>query len=211
MNQTSFSSLVVPVLPAIGLPTCLHHGRGAALHHAFHHRGDLVGGHRIDHLLAPVDQARLGLVLPLVGVAAAAFALVVLVDGAAVAILDAVDEGRDDALAAVVEHRIGGDHAQHRGLAGAERKRQIGRQSCRRRRSAWRIRRSAACRRPAPAAPSSCCATARCRSAASRGRSTCRPNSFPAATAACPGPGRSRSAHPSPRSRACSRCRARSA
>ena len=33
-----------------------HDGGGAALHDAFHDRGDLVGGHRIDHLLAPVDQ-----------------------------------------------------------------------------------------------------------------------------------------------------------
>ena len=32
------------------------------------------------------------------------------------------------APAAVVEHGVGGDHAQQRGLAGAERKRQIGRQ-----------------------------------------------------------------------------------
>ena len=46
----------------------------------------------------------------------------------AVAVLDAVDQGRLDLLAAVGEHRIGGDHAQHRGLAGAERKRQIRRQ-----------------------------------------------------------------------------------
>ena len=43
------------------------HGRGAALHDAFHHRGDLVGGHRIEHLLAAVDQRRLGLVRPAVG------------------------------------------------------------------------------------------------------------------------------------------------
>ena len=62
MNQTSFSSLVVPVLPAIGLPTSRTAVAGAALHDALHHRGDLVGGHRVDHLLAAVDQRRLGLV-----------------------------------------------------------------------------------------------------------------------------------------------------
>jgi hypothetical protein len=27
--------------------------------HAFHHRGDLVGGHRVEHLLAGVDNLRL--------------------------------------------------------------------------------------------------------------------------------------------------------
>ena len=77
MNQTSFSSLVVPVLPAIGLPTSRTTVAGAALHDAFHHRRDLVGGHRVEHALALVDQRRLGLILPLVGIAAAAFALVV--------------------------------------------------------------------------------------------------------------------------------------
>ena len=140
-----------------------HHGRGAALHDAFHHRGDLVGGHRIDHLLAPVDQRRLGLVLPLVGRAAAAFALVVLVDGAAVAVLDAVDQRRHDALAAVVEHRIGGRPCAARSSRRRRARTTDRAAGCRRRRSAWRIRRSAACRRPARAAPSWCCATARCR------------------------------------------------
>ena len=79
-NHASFSSLVVPVLPAIGLPISRVKPAPAraALDHALHHRGDLVGGHRIEHLLAPVDQRRLVLVRPLVGVAAAAFALVVL-------------------------------------------------------------------------------------------------------------------------------------
>jgi hypothetical protein len=103
-------------------------GGGAALHDAFHHRGDLIGGHRVEHLLAPVDQGRFRLVAPLVGVAAAAFALVVAIDGVAVAVLDAVDQRRLHPLAAVVEHRIGGDHAQQGGLAGAERKGEIRRQ-----------------------------------------------------------------------------------
>ena len=128
-NQASFSSLVVPVLPAIGLPTSLTHGRGAGLHHAFHHRGDLVGRHRIQHLLAAIDQLRLGLVLPAAGrVAAAAFARVVLEDGVAVAILDAIDQGRLHAAAAIGEHRIGRDHPHHRGFAGAERIGQVVRQ-----------------------------------------------------------------------------------
>ena len=33
-------------------PEALGAGTGAALHHAFHHRGDLVGGHGVEHLLA---------------------------------------------------------------------------------------------------------------------------------------------------------------
>ncbi len=107
----------------------LAHGRaGAALDHAFHHRGDLVGGHRVEHLLAPVDQRRLRLVAPLVGVAAAAFALVVTEDGVTVAVLDAVDQRRLDLPAAVVEHGISTDHAKQRRFACAERKREVGRQ-----------------------------------------------------------------------------------
>ena len=200
MNQTSFSSLVVPVLPAIGLPTSRTHRRGAALDHAFHHRGDLIGGHRIEHLLAPVDQRRLGLVAPLVGVAAAAFALVVLVDGVAVAVLDAVDQRRLDALAAIGEHRIG-----RRPCAAPSSRRRRARRTDRaagrhRRRSAWHIRRSAACRRPAPAAPSSTlrdmldAEAQRLRAVIFAGRIVFRPPH-----AACPGPDRFRSARPSPR------------
>src|SRR4029077_9439839 len=104
------------------LADLLNYGCGAALYDAFHDRSDLVGGHRIEHALAFVDQRRLVLVLPFVGFAAAAFARVVLVDGVAVAILDAVDQGWLDLPAAVVEHCIGTDHAKQRGLAGAERK-----------------------------------------------------------------------------------------
>ncbi len=51
-----------------------------------------------------------------------------LVDGVAVAVLDAVDQRRLDLAAAVVEHRVGADHAQQRGLARAQREREIGRQ-----------------------------------------------------------------------------------
>ena len=68
------------------------------------------------------------MVVPLLASQPCAVALVVLVDGVAVAVLDAVDQRRDHAPAAVVEHRIGGDHAQHRRLAGAERVGQIRRQ-----------------------------------------------------------------------------------
>src|SRR6266566_1985712 len=81
------------------LPDLLDHRRGATLDHALEHPGDLEGGHRIEDLLAPVDQNGLRLLLPLIGIAAAAFALVVAIDGVAVAILDAIDEGRLDALA----------------------------------------------------------------------------------------------------------------
>src|SRR5690606_507127 len=37
---------------------------GTALHYAFHHRGDLVGRHRVEHLLAIVNDARLALTMP---------------------------------------------------------------------------------------------------------------------------------------------------
>ena len=64
-NQRSLASLVVPVLPASGLPTALIDDAGAALDHAFHDRGDLIGGERVEHLLALVDQLRLVLVRPI--------------------------------------------------------------------------------------------------------------------------------------------------
>jgi hypothetical protein len=124
MNQTSFSSLVVPVLPAIGRRV-RQRRRGAALDDAFHHGGDLVGGHRIEHLLGGVDQLRLGLVDPGGRRAALAAALVVLEDRLAVAVLDAVDQRRLDLLAAIGDHRVGRDHAHHGRLAGAERHRDV--------------------------------------------------------------------------------------
>src|SRR5262249_62147809 len=101
----------------------------AALHDAFHHRGDLVGRHWIEHALALVDQCRLVLVLPLFGLAAAALARVVLVDSPAVAVLDAVDQSRLDLSAAVVEHGVRADHAKQRGLTRAKRKREVWRQT----------------------------------------------------------------------------------
>src|SRR3546814_17598556 len=78
---------------------------------------------RIDHLLALVGQLRRRLVLPRLDLTDFAGAQVVQVDGAAVAILHAVDQRRHDALAAVHHHGIGGGHLHERGLAGAERHR----------------------------------------------------------------------------------------
>ena len=73
-------------------------------------------------------RLRLRLVFPFRRVAAFAYALVVAVERMAPAILDAVDEGRLDPLAAVGQHRIGRGHAQQRRLARAKRHREIGRQ-----------------------------------------------------------------------------------
>ncbi len=56
-----------------------------------------------------------------VGGAAFAGALVVAVDGLAVAVLHPVDQGRLDLEAAVGQLGVGGDHLVERGLAGAER------------------------------------------------------------------------------------------
>src|SRR5258708_30100970 len=92
----------------------VQHSRGAALDHTFHDRGDLISGHWIKHLLAPIDQAGLGLVLPFLGIATAAFALIVLVDRAAIAILDALGHRRCHPPSAIGNHRISADHPQHR-------------------------------------------------------------------------------------------------
>ena len=98
---------------------------GAALDHAFHDRGHLIGGEGVDHLFAIVHQLRFAGRIEFRRVAAEALALVVTVDGMAPAVLDAVDQGRLDALAAVGQHGIGGDHAHDRGFAAAERVGQI--------------------------------------------------------------------------------------
>src|SRR5262245_40923407 len=71
-----------------------HHRGRATLHDAFHHRGDLIGGHRIDHLFAVVDQRWLRLSVPLIAVTAHAFTLVVPVDGVAITVLNAIDQRR---------------------------------------------------------------------------------------------------------------------
>src|SRR5262249_17841478 len=81
-----------------------HDRRGAALYDAFHQRGDLVGGHRVDHLLPTIDQRRLDLIVPFRCVAADAFPLIMLKYRMAVAVRDAVDQRGNDAASAIVEH-----------------------------------------------------------------------------------------------------------
>src|SRR5262249_43427519 len=85
--------------------------RCAALDDAFHHRGDLISSHRIQDLLAPIDQRGLRLVFPFFAVAADAFTFIVLVDGMAVTILDTVDQCRLNSPTAIVEHCVSGGHA----------------------------------------------------------------------------------------------------
>jgi len=94
---------------------------GAALHNAPKHGGDLVGRIRVDDLLAILDDLRLGLVFPLLRLAVRTLALVMAVDGASVAVLNAVDHRRLDLLAAVGEHGVGGGQAQQSRLTGAQR------------------------------------------------------------------------------------------
>ena len=57
-NHASRQSLVVPVLPAIGLPTALHDLAGAPLDHPLQHRHDLEGRAGIGHLLARIRDDR---------------------------------------------------------------------------------------------------------------------------------------------------------
>src|SRR5262245_14745573 len=45
-----------PRFPRDRLSDLAHHRGRAALNDAFHHRRDLIGSHRIENLLAPVDQ-----------------------------------------------------------------------------------------------------------------------------------------------------------
>src|SRR4030088_1577317 len=83
----------------------LYHRRRAALYDAFHHRGDLIGRHRIQHLLPAIDKLGLGLVFPAAGgIAAPAFPRIVLEDRAAIAILKAVNKLPLPPRAAVGEH-----------------------------------------------------------------------------------------------------------
>ena len=65
--------------------------RRTALDDAFHDGDHLIGAHRIDDLRAIVDELRLVLAAPFPCVAIDAVAIVMLPDGAAVTILDAVD------------------------------------------------------------------------------------------------------------------------
>ena len=100
-----------------------HDLRRAALDDTFHDRGDLIGGQRIEHLLTIVDEPGLILVGPFHRLAILADALVVPVKRLAETVLDAVDQCRLDALAAIGQHRIGRHHAQHGRLAGTQRHR----------------------------------------------------------------------------------------
>ncbi len=171
MNQTSLASLVVPVLPA-RLAELAQRGAGAALDHALQHRGDLVGGHRVDDLLAAFDDRRLALVVPRrrrrsrrsrAG------------RGGRWSCRSGPARGRP-ASARPAGRRWRTSRrprpCAERGLAGAERHRRAPAAGPRRRRSARRTRRPAACRRPGRGARSSGCATARGRCGASAARRT---------------------------------------
>ena len=96
-------------------------GAGAAGDRALQHGGDLVGGDRVHHPLGVGVHERLGGGGDVVGGAALAGALVVAVDGLAVAVLHPVDQRRLDLEPAVRELGIGGDHLVERRLARAER------------------------------------------------------------------------------------------
>src|SRR5207248_5930685 len=88
-----------------------HDRRRAALHHPLRHRGDLIGRHRIEHLLPAIDELGLGLILPAARrVAAATLARIMFENRTSVAVLDAVDQGRLHPPAAIGEHRIRRDH-----------------------------------------------------------------------------------------------------
>ena len=109
-----------------GLADDLEFLPGAALHDTFHHRGDLVGGIGAHHLLADIEEFGLGEIgAPFRRRAAAAVPPVMAEYGAAVAVLDAVDQRGVDLLAAVVDHRIGRHHLQQRGLARPQRHGQL--------------------------------------------------------------------------------------
>src|SRR5262249_62108680 len=73
-----------------GLSNLTHDGRCPSLDNAFHHRRDLIGSHGIENLLPPIDQRRFGLIFPFLAGTADALTFVVLVDGMAVTILDAL-------------------------------------------------------------------------------------------------------------------------
>src|SRR5262249_6825906 len=94
--------------------------RRATLDDALHDVGHLVSRHRIDDLRAIVDELRLLLAGPFSCRAIGALAIIVLPDGAAVTILDTIDQRRLYLLAAIRDDAVGADHAQQRGFAGAE-------------------------------------------------------------------------------------------
>src|SRR6185295_12006225 len=75
----------------------------------------------VEHLLAAVDQGRLILARPGVGVAALAEAVLVFENGLTVAVLNAVNESWTNLASAVGEHRIARRHPHHGGLARTQR------------------------------------------------------------------------------------------
>ena len=93
-----------------------HTGGGAALHHAPHHRTQLIGGDWIHHLFAvrgdtgrlPGWQAWRG--------AIDAVTIIMAIDRAPIAILHPVHQGWLHPLAAIGEHRIGRHHLVQRGF-----------------------------------------------------------------------------------------------
>src|SRR6185437_10090090 len=78
-----------------------HDPASATLDHALQDRDDLVGAARVGDLLAIVRQLGLRLVLPPACLAAFARTLVGAINRNAIAVLDAVDQCRRDALAAI--------------------------------------------------------------------------------------------------------------
>jgi hypothetical protein len=69
-----------------------------------HHRNDLKGGAWVSHLIPGIRDHRRRLALPRNIGASGARSLIGAENGRAVAILDAVDEGRCDPLAAINHH-----------------------------------------------------------------------------------------------------------
>ena len=67
MNHASFSSFVVPVLPAIGLCNTFSFCAVPLLDDTLHDVSHLVGRHRIDDLLTIINDLRLILSIPLLG------------------------------------------------------------------------------------------------------------------------------------------------
>ena len=94
---------------------------GAPLNDALEHGHQLIGAARLGHRGAGISDLRHRLAGPVGGPAVGAVAPVMAEDGFAVAVLDAVNEGRGDALAAVDQHRIGRGQPEQRRLPGAQR------------------------------------------------------------------------------------------